>query len=88
MLADTEEHLEVVRQQGTGLFMIRIDHLDLRSFEEAIGDKARADRLILPDKVLAELEAEFNAKHGLSSNHESCPEPGTSPSAQDNKWSP
>ena len=43
MLGDTGEYLEVVRQVSTGLFMIRTDHLDVRTFEDAIQSSEMAD---------------------------------------------
>ena len=64
MLGDTGEYLEVVRQVSTGLFMIRIDHLDVRTSEDAIQSSEMADKLILPDKVLEELEKAFKEENG------------------------
>ena len=43
--------------------MIRIDHLDIRCYAEAIGDEVRANKFILPDEVINELAAAFEAKH-------------------------
>ena len=86
MLGDAKEYLEVVRQKGTGLFMVRVDHLDLRCYAEAIGDEDRANKLILPDEVLLELDAEFKSKHNLTAkDQESLPAPGAS-SSQDTNW--
>jgi hypothetical protein len=62
MLGDTGEYLEVVRQVSTGLFMLRTDHLDVRSFEEEIESSAMADKLILPDQVLEELKRYLKKK--------------------------
>ena len=63
MLGDTGEYLEVVRQVSTGLFMIRIDHLDVKTVEDAIQSSEMADKLILPDKVLEELEEAFKMEN-------------------------
>ena len=86
VLSDTKEHLEVVRQKRTGLFMVRIDHLDRRSYGEAISDHDRADKLILPNDVQEELYGVQQAKlQPKAADHESFPAPGTSP-ASDEDW--
>jgi hypothetical protein len=59
MLGDTGEYLEVVRQAGTGLFMIRIDHLAINHFANDIGDEELAMNMTLPQPVLDELERQF-----------------------------
>ena len=66
LLGDTGEYLEFVRQSLIGLFMIRIDHLDLNTFEEAVKDPDMADKLILPDKVIAELEEAFKIENAAA----------------------
>jgi hypothetical protein len=59
MLGDTGEFLEVVRQKNTGLFMIRIDNLNVNTFAHDIDDEAKADKLTLPWQVIEELERAF-----------------------------
>ena len=63
MLGDTGEFLEVVRQKNTGLFMIRIDHLDVNTYIEETSEtqdhEEKAKKLILPWQVLEELEKQF-----------------------------
>ena len=47
VLEDYANHnLEVARQKGTGLFMIRIDHLDLGEYLEFAKDSESADSVI------------------------------------------
>ena len=66
--------------------MIRIDHLDIRSYAEAISDQDRADKLILSDEVIEEPYKEQQARLKLEAeNRESFPAPGSSQDAKKRK---
>ena len=66
-LEDTGEYLEVVRQAGTGLFMVRIDHYDISSYEHTMNDinPAIVDGILLEANILETFPKEFRKKHGV-----------------------